>query len=182
MNIVIFGPPGAGKGTQADRLASKYGLIHLSSGQLIRDEIASGSHLGLAIEKIVRTGDLVPDDLTNDIVKRRMDKDDGRGFIFDGFPRTIFQAESLNRWLEDTGQTLSATINLRVNNDELVKRLLDRKRKDDDEIIIRHRLDVYEKETKLLIDFYHNQGVLLEIDGIGEINTIYERIIKKLPQ
>jgi len=182
MNIVMFGPPGAGKGTQAKRLASEYGLIGLSSGQLIREEIASGSRLGVAIDKMVKAGNLVPDDLANEIVKRRIDKGDGRGFLFDGFPRTIFQAESLKNWLDESGQTLSAAINFQVGQEELVKRLLARKREDDNETVIRYRLGIYEKETKLLIDFYRAQGILIEIDGTGTIDDVYKRITEKLPK
>lgn len=180
MNIVLFGPPGAGKGTQAKKISEKFNLIDLSSGQLMREEIASNSRLGIAVKEIVTAGDLVPDHLANEIVKGRIDANDDKEFLFDGFPRTINQAEALNKWLKERGQELSFAVNLKVDDEALVKRMLDRHRLDDSEETIRHRLDVYEKQTSPLIDFYRKQGVLVEIDGMGTIDEVYNDIIEKL--
>jgi len=175
--LVIFGPPGAGKGTQAVRIAEKYKLAHISTGDLFRYEIKNQTELGLKVKKIVDSGELVPDELLIDLLKAGMAKfKDVKGVIFDGFPRTIRQAEDLDRLLAETNEAVSLTLALDVDEDELVKRILHRAQKDgrvdDTEEVIQNRLKVYHAQTSPLIDFYKEQQKFESVRGMGTIEEI----------
>ncbi len=182
LNIVLFGPPGAGKGTQSDKLIEKYQLVHFSTGDILRAEIASQSKLGMEAKAFMDKGELVPDEVVIGMIKAKVAANkDAKGFIFDGFPRTTAQAEALDKLLENEGLNISGMIALDVEKEELTKRLQKRAevsgRPDDADIsIINNRIDVYNKSTLPVMDFYKAQNKLQLIDGIGAIDTIFERI------
>lgn len=181
LNIVLFGPPGAGKGTQALKLSEKYNLKHISTGDILRNEIAQSTPLGLKVKSIMERGELVSDEILIEILQSVIGKNpDVKGFIFDGFPRTIPQAVALKKMLGLTGVHIAGVISLAVEDEELVRRLLNRAlelgRSDDTEEVIRRRLEVYNAQTKPLLDFYHDSGLLQEIRGTGTIDAIFERI------
>ncbi len=178
-NIVIFGAPGSGKGTQSDKLIEKYGLGHISTGDVLRSEIKKGSELGKTAKGYIDNGQLIPDDLMVDILASVYDGfgKDHKGVIFDGFPRTIPQAEALKAMLAKRGHKVAAMIELGVPEEELMKRLILRGqqsgRSDDNEETIKKRLDVYKSQTAPLIEWYEKEGLRHHIDGLGELDRIF---------
>jgi adenylate kinase len=178
-NLLIFGPPGVGKGTQAKTIAENFGLFHLSTGEYLRKAIDEETELGKKAKEIVEKGCLVPDDIMIGIVKEALVKNITKnGFILDGFPRTIPQAKALAKIFKELKYYNILVVHLTAHEDELVRRLLNRGRGDDTEDTIKHRLRIYEDSTKPVIDFY--KDCTLEIDGIGEIGDISKEIFKKL--
>ena len=173
MNIILLGAPGSGKGTQAAFLIEKHGLTHLSTGDMLRAEIAAGSDLGKQAKAIMENGQLVSDEIVIAMIAARLSD---KGALFDGFPRTIAQAEALDKLLAGRGSQIDAVIELQVGNEEIVQRMLARGRSDDNEATIRQRLEVFEAQTKPLIDYYQKQGKLRSINGSGELAAISARI------
>ena len=173
MNIILLGAPGSGKGTQAAFLIEKHGLTHLSTGDMLRAEIAAGSDLGKQAKAIMENGQLVSDEIVIAMIAARLSD---KGALFDGFPRTIAQAEALDKLLAGRGSQIDAVIELQVGNEEIVQRMLARGRSDDNETTIRQRLAVFEAQTKPLIDYYQKQGKLRSFDGSGELAAISARI------
>lgn len=180
-NVLIFGPPGSGKGTQAARLAERRRLAHVSTGDMLRDAMAAGAELGRRVEHIVKRGDLVPDDLMLELVLQRLERADARGgFLLDGYPRTIPQAEGLTGALEKEGRRLELVVVLEVADDELVRRALERGRADDTRETIRHRLKVYRDQTEPVLGYLKERLPVEFVDGVGGIEEITERIERAL--
>ena len=182
-NIVIFGAPGSGKGTQSDKMIEKYGLNHISTGDVLRSEIKKGSDLGKTAASYIEKGNLIPDELMVSILASVYDSfGDHKGVIFDGFPRTIPQAEALKKMLNERGDKVAAMIELDVPEDELMKRLILRGqqsgRADDNEETIKKRLVVYHSQTQPLIEWYKKEGVHYHINGSGELDRIFADICK----
>ena len=177
--LLFIGPPGAGKGTQANLFCSKYGLDHLSTGDLLRDEVSSGSDLGLQASEIMNKGELVSDELVLSIVEGRLENIKN-GWLLDGFPRNVNQANALKNLLEKINHPLEAVISIQIADDVLIKRLLERGREDDNEEVIVNRLKVYREKTSPLIDLYSKQGLLVEIDGNADIDVVFSCIEKAL--
>ena len=173
--LLFIGPPGAGKGTQANLYCKKYGLDHLSTGDLLRDEVSSGSVLGLKASEIMNKGELVSDELVLSIVEGRLDNIK-KGWLLDGFPRNVNQANALKKLLEKINHPLEAVISIQISDDVLIKRLLSRGREDDNEEVIVNRLKVYREKTSPLIDLYSKQGLLVEIDGNADIDVVFSCI------
>lgn len=179
MRIVLLGPPGAGKGTQAVKLAEKLGVPQISTGDLFRHNISTGTELGLQAKAYLDAGDLVPAELTNALVDDRLSDDDVTGgFILDGFPRTVEQAEALHGMLARRGLALDAVLEFRVPEDELVQRLKGRGRADDTEDVIRNRFRVYRDETAPLLDYYSRE--LKTVDAVGELDEVFARALHAL--
>ena len=181
LNIVIFGAPGSGKGTQSARIVEKYGLNHISTGDVLRAEIKSGTELGKTAKGYIDNGQLIPDALMIDILASVFDSfKDSKGGIFDGFPRTIAQAEALKKMLQERGQEVSVMLDLEVPEDELMTRLIKRGqesgRADDNEETIKKRLVVYHSQTAPLIDWYKNDGKYSHINGLGTMDGIFADI------
>jgi adenylate kinase len=184
INIVLFGKPGAGKGTQADILKEKYNLTHLSTGDIFRYNIKNETDLGKLAKTFMDKGDLVPDEVTIQMLQSEVDANpDSAGFLFDGFPRTIAQAEALDAFLETKNQSITATIALDANDEILVKRLLERGKTsgrpdDQDEEKIRNRYDEYNQKTAPLTDYYQAQDKFQAVDGIGALEEVTLRLSK----
>jgi adenylate kinase len=179
VRIVLLGPPGAGKGTQAIQLATDLGVPQISTGDLFRHNISSGTTLGLEAKKYLDAGDLVPASLTNALVDDRLnDADVAGGFILDGFPRSVEQAEALHDMLERRNLKLDAVLEFRVPEDELVERLKGRGRADDTEDVIRNRMKVYRAETAPLLDYYRDE--LKTVDAVGELDEVFARALRAL--
>ena len=185
-NLILFGPPGSGKGTQSDKLVAKYELVHLSTGNLLREEIAARTPLGLQAMRFMDKGQLVPDEVVIGIVGSHFDKHkDARGFLFDGFPLTVAQAKALDQLLELKKTEINNVLILDVDEEELLKRLIFRGktsgRSDDaDEDILRSRQDVYKKETLPVAAYYSKAGKVTSIDGMGGINEIFDRLCSQI--
>ena len=186
--IVIFGPPGAGKGTQSQLLIDQFNLIHISTGDILRSEIALGTELGIKAKSIMDRGDLVPDEVVIGMIRSILEKNpNAKGFIFDGFPRTTTQAESLDQILDELNTSISTMLSIDVDDDELTKRLLERGKSsgradDANESIIRNRIKEYNKKTLPLKKFYTQQNKLQSIKGIGSIDSINTKICEAIDQ
>ena len=181
LNIVIFGAPGSGKGTQSERIVEKYGINHISTGDVLRAEIKNGTELGKTAKGYIDQGQLIPDELMIDILASVFDSfKDSKGVIFDGFPRTIAQAEALKKMLAERGQDVSVMLDLEVPEDELMVRLIkrgkDSGRADDNEETIQKRLHVYHSQTSPLIDWYKNEKKYQHINGLGTMDGIFADI------
>ena len=181
LNIVIFGAPGSGKGTQSERIVEKYGINHISTGDVLRAEIKNGTELGKTAKGYIDQGQLIPDELMIDILASVFDSfKDSKGVIFDGFPRTIAQAEALKKMLAERGQDVSVMLDLEVPEDELMVRLIkrgkDSGRADDNEETIKKRLHVYNSQTSPLIDWYKNEKKYQHINGLGTMDGIFADI------
>ena len=181
-NVVLFGPPGAGKGTQANFLKEKYNLVHISTGDVFRYNMNNDTELGNLAKSFIAKGKLVPDEITIDMLSNELDKNcDAHGFIFDGFPRTVAQAEALGHLMDDKDTQIDAMVALEVDDEILVERLLERgktsgRADDADESIIRNRIKVYYNETAILKSYYEKQGKYYGVDGVGSIEEITERL------
>ena len=182
LNIVLFGPPGAGKGTQASKLIDKYGLVHLSTGNVFRANIKEKSELGKLAKNYIDKGNLVPDEVTIKMLKSEVNKHlQTKGFIFDGFPRTNPQAEALEQFLVRKNTNVSLMLTLNVPEDELIKRLLLRKadsgRVDDqNEKVVRNRIKVYNEQISIVADFYAKQNKFVTVNGVGSIEDVFHQI------
>lgn len=181
MKLLFMGPPGAGKGTQANFISDEYGIPQISTGEILRAAVKDGTEMGLKAQEYMNAGKLVPDEVVIGIAKDRIAQPDAQnGYILDGFPRTIEQAEALEKILGDMGQGLDAALNLDVPDSEIIKRLLERARKegrvDDTEPVIKERLDTYNKQTMPLIEYYRDKDLLKNIDGMGDMNVITDRM------
>lgn len=181
IQLVVMGPPGAGKGTQARKIKEKYGIPHISTGDILRAEVARGTELGKQVAGVMERGELVADDIVLDLVDARIAESDcDNGFILDGFPRTIPQAEGLQTILEKQGKGPVTVIDIAVPDDKLTARLLARKRADDTEETIRNRIEVYHRATAPLIEFYTNRTTLLRVNGDQTIDDVFREIVTKL--
>lgn len=188
LNIVLFGPPGAGKGTQSQLLLNHFNLIHLSTGDLLRAEIGAGTQLGLEAKKLMDQGLLVPDEVVIGMIESKLKSNaHAAGFIFDGFPRTVAQAEALDHLLVQHNTSIKLMLALDVSEDELVKRLLNRgkdsgRSDDQDESIIRNRIEEYNRKTATLADFYNQAGKFKKINGIGSVDEIFDALKEAINQ
>lgn len=183
LNIVLFGPPGSGKGTQATKMEDKFDLVHLSTGDILRSEIAARTQLGMEAKEVMDKGELVPDHVVISMIGNKIESaPKTSGFIFDGFPRTTAQAIALDELLQQLGEDVTCMIALQVDKDELVQRLLKRGvetgRSDDNIETIEHRIEVYEEQTAPAIDYYDKQNKYRPVDGQGDIDTVFNRIEK----
>jgi adenylate kinase len=183
LNVVLFGPPGSGKGTQAESIISKYGLVHISTGDLLRSEVAGKTELGLKAKAIMEKGELVSDEIVIGMIKKKLNENEtGKGFIFDGFPRTVEQARALRNALTDHDERVSVMISLEVPREELVKRLLkrgkDEGRSDDNMETISNRIDVYDRQTIPVTYYYDKMHKHVAIEGLGKVDQIFKRIEK----
>ncbi len=182
VNFLIFGPPGSGKGTQSVRLAEKFNLLHLSTGDMLRAEIAAGTELGKKMSLIMSKGELVPDEVVIEMIANKIDQSKGTaGFLFDGFPRTVAQTESLEKMLNKRGMKIDQMLVLEVGHDELVKRLIARAelsgRPDDkDPSVIENRISVYKEKTEPIIDYCRERGLYQPVNGMGTIDDIFNRL------
>jgi adenylate kinase len=185
MRLILMGPPGAGKGTQAKYVAEHFGIPAISTGDIFRANVTNGTELGLEAEKYMKAGEYVPDEITNQMVRNRIAEPDAEpGFLLDGYPRTLAQVEELDAMIDDTGHRLDAVVVLTVDSEEVVQRLLQRAqtegRADDTEEVIRRRQEIYLEETAPLISVYQERGIVHEIDGMGEVEDVTKRIFEAL--
>jgi adenylate kinase len=189
LNIILFGPPGAGKGTQSEKIIQEFNLFHISTGNILREEVKQQTQLGLAAKAVMDAGKLVSDDIILGMVENviQKNKNSVKGFIFDGFPRTVPQADGLMQLLQKMGLTLSGVVSLTVDEPELIQRLLKRAqesgRSDDTEEVIKKRQEVYRNETAPLLNYYETKKLLHSVNGMGSIDEIYnniKEILKKL--
>lgn len=211
MNIVLLGPPGSGKGTQAKMIAEKYGVVHISTGDILRENVRNGTPLGVEAKKFMEAGKLVPDSLLIDIIKDRLAKDDVKGgWMLDGYPRTMPQAEAMDKILPNLGQKIDVVLNIDVPDEELVKRVTGRRmckcgttyhvqfnppktegkcdacgadlyqRADDTEETVKERLQAYHAQTQPLIDYYDKRGIVVTVLGVGDIKEIFGKIAEAL--
>ncbi|MEU1547949.1 adenylate kinase [Nocardia sp. NPDC005745] len=179
MRVVLLGPPGAGKGTQAVLLSEKLGVPHISTGDLFRANISQQTPLGREAQKYMDAGDLVPSDVTNRMVEARVNEPDAaNGFVLDGYPRTVDQADALEKILENMNTQLDAVLRFVVPEDTVVERMLARGRTDDNEGVIRNRLRVYREETEPLLEHY--DGLVVSVDGVGEVDDVNARALRAL--
>lgn len=183
--LLLIGPPGAGKGTQAAKLAEAFKIPAISTGDIFRENVKNETELGKQAKSFMDRGEYVPDSLTNALVRDRLHWDDAKdGFLLDGYPRTADQVEELDRILSDKGESLSAVVQITADTDEVVRRLLNRAveqgRADDTEDVIRHRLDVYAEQTAPLIEVYSNRQLVVEVDGLGAVEVVTARILEAL--
>jgi adenylate kinase len=179
MRVVLLGPPGAGKGTQAQKLAEKLGVPQISTGELFRHNISNHTKLGREAKRYLDAGDLVPSDLTNQLVDDRLNNPDtAKGFILDGYPRSVEQAKALHEMLERRGTDIDAVVEFRVSQDELLQRLKERGRADDTEDVIINRMKVYRDETAPLLEYY--RGELKTVDAIGTVDEVFARALRAL--
>jgi adenylate kinase len=182
VNFLIFGPPGSGKGTQSVKLAEKFNLLHLSTGDMLRAEISAGTELGKKMSLIMSKGELVPDEVVIEMIAHKIDNSKGSaGFLFDGFPRTVAQTVSLEKMLNDRGMKIDQMLVLDVDHDELVKRLIARAelsgRPDDkDPAVIENRIDVYKEKTEPIINYCNQKGLYQPVNGMGSIDDIFKRL------
>jgi adenylate kinase len=187
MRLVLMGPPGAGKGTQAKVIAGRFDIPAISTGDIFRANVASRTPLGVEAQRFMDAGEYVPDEVTNAMVRDRLREDDAKvGFLLDGYPRTLAQVDELDAMLAEGGASLDAVVALTADRDELVSRLLQRAqvegRSDDTEEVVRRRQEVYEEQTAPLIAVYRERGLLLDVDGMGEIDSVTRRICDGLEQ
>jgi adenylate kinase len=186
INVLMFGPPGSGKGTQSVTLAEKYNLLHLSTGDMLRAELAAGSDLGRKMAAIMASGELVPDEVVIDMIAQKIDNTTGKaGFIFDGFPRTVEQADALQQMLKERGMKIDLMLVLDVNDAELMDRMKKRAlilgRADDaDEAVINNRIAVYRAKTEPVIDYGRKAEVSRLVDGVGSVNDIFVRLCRHI--
>ncbi|GEP35961.1 adenylate kinase [Nocardioides szechwanensis] len=185
MRLIIMGPPGAGKGTQAKFVAEHFKIPAISTGDIFRANVTRGTELGLKAKQYMDAGDYVPDEVTNLMVRNRIDEPDAEsGFLLDGYPRTLSQVEELDGMIKFTGHELDAVLVLTVDQDEIVQRLLQRAelegRADDTEDVIRRRQELYTEQTEPLIEVYRGRGILVELDGMGEVDDVTQRIFDAL--
>jgi adenylate kinase len=183
--LLLIGPPGAGKGTQAAKLAEAFNIPAISTGDIFRENVKNETELGKQAKSFMDRGEYVPDSLTNALVRDRLNWDDAKdGFLLDGYPRTADQVEELDRILSDKGESLNAVVQITADTDEVVRRLLNRAveqgRADDTEDVIRHRLDVYAEQTAPLIEVYSNRQLVVEVDGLGAVEVVTFRILEAL--
>jgi adenylate kinase len=187
MRLLLMGPPGAGKGTQARFVAEHFKIPAISTGDIFRANVSRGTPLGQEAQRYMDAGEYVPDDLTNKMVRNRIDEPDAEpGFLLDGYPRTLAQVEELDGMIEFTGHRLDAVVCLTVDDEELVQRLVQRAategRADDTEDVIRRRQEIYAEQTAPLIEVYRGRGILIEVDGLGDVDEVTERIFAALDE
>ena len=185
MRLILMGPPGAGKGTQAKVVADRFEIPAISTGDIFRANVSDGTDLGVKAKQYMDAGEYVPDEITNLMVRNRIDEPDADpGFLLDGYPRTLQQVEELDGMIKYTGHQLDAVVCLVVDEDELVSRLVDRAetegRSDDTEDVVRRRQEVYAEQTEPLIDVYRERGLLVEVDGMGEVDEVTQRVLAAL--
>ncbi|WP_423821447.1 adenylate kinase [Salinisphaera sp. SPP-AMP-43] len=177
LKIVLLGAPGSGKGTQSAKLVEEYGVPQISTGDLLRHAVSEQTELGLEAKKAMDAGELVSDHIVVGMIRERLNEPDtANGFILDGFPRSLAQAEALDEMLAELGRPLQCVVHLRVDNEEIVQRLLSRGREDDNEQTIRNRQSVYQEQTEPLVAYYEKQGLLKPVAGVGTVDDIFSRI------
>ncbi len=186
INLILFGPPGSGKGTQAKKLVEQYELLHISTGDLFRYEMGNNTPLGLKAKEYISKGELVPDEITVGMLANKVIANQNvKGYIFDGYPRNIFQSEELDRILAEMGMEVTGLVALAVEDEEIVQRILGRgktsgRTDDNDESIIRNRIEVYKQETRPVFDYYAKSNKSFEIGGLGSIDDVFDRLCKQI--
>lgn len=178
MNIIIFGAPGAGKGTQSELVAQKANMLHINAGAELRKEVANNTMIGKVVDPLMKAGNLVPESMVIGAIRPLLDKNRGNNLIFDGYPRSISQANYLYEIMDEYNSDIQHAIFLDVPDEILLERLFSRKREDDTEEIIKHRLNVYKQQTAPLIEYFEDKWVYSKVDGVGSVEEITERIMK----